>query len=137
MSKRSKAAAIGVRLTGYIKPYVRMTRRGKWVSKHAQEYQDSQAALKHQILEQLQEKGYRTDQMPVFPGGRPLRAMLIICTTAGLHKKDLDNQVKALLDAAQGLLFANDLWIDSISAERSLGSEELAELFIVPMSKNQ
>lgn len=128
--------AVGVILTGEIKPYVRMTRRGKWVKPDAIAYQASQDALKYQIREQLQEKGHRTDDFPIFKNQQPLRAMLTICVSRNLHAKDLDNQIKAILDAAQGLIFENDLWVDSISAERSLGSENLTELVLVAATSN-
>jgi len=51
-----------------------------------------------------------------------------------VRQKRLDNQVKAILDAAQGLVFENDLWIDSISAERRLGSQTRAQVVVLPQA---
>lgn len=133
--------AVSVVLSGAVKPYVRMTRRGKWMAykrkgdkliiNPAQQYIANQELLKRSIKEQLVEKGYRTDQLPIFKNKQPLRCHIILIVRKDLHRKDLDNQIKALLDSAQGLIFENDLWIDTITAERSLGQEDLVELVLL------
>ncbi len=135
-------SAVSVVLSGEVVPYVRMTRRGlhrayivkngKPVRNPAQRYLASQDDLKYAIKQQLLAKGHQADALPLFKNGQPIQVMLTVCVSRRLHTKDLDNQVKAILDAAQGLIFENDLWIDRISAERSLGEEDLVELVVVP-----
>ena len=129
--------AVSVVFSGTIKPYVRMTRRGKFVQPKALAYQASQDELKARFKEQLIEKGYRSENFPIFKNKQPLRAHVNVCVSKDLHTKDLDNQLKAVLDAAQGLLFENDLWIDTITAERSLASEDLVELVLLVADGNQ
>lgn len=123
--------AVSIIFSGAFQPYTRMTRRGKWVQPDALAYQASQAELAARIKEQLIAKGHRSEDLPVFKNRTPLIAHIIISVTKDLHTKDLDNQIKALLDSAQGLIFQNDLWIDGLTAERSLGGEDLAELVVV------
>lgn len=110
-------------IEGKIKPYVRMTQRGKFVSPQAQEYLRSRAATQWQLKEQM-----RGRDMP--PDRTPLVAHIEMVMEGGLHRPDLDNQVKALLDAAQGIVFRNDLWIDEVHAERRLGNGYFVRLVI-------
>jgi Holliday junction resolvase RusA-like endonuclease len=107
-------------LTGPIIPYVRMTRRGKWVNERAKEYLASQEALAWQFKEQCQ---------GMLPEKTPLMVIAII-ETPKLHKGDLDNIFKALADSAQGIVFSNDCWIDSISIQRKQASEYKAQVWI-------
>jgi len=104
-------------ITGEIKPYVRMTRRGKWGSPQAQEYLSSKAAIQMQLRAQIQTRTDTEDHFPVF-GREPLRVRLWIRVSERLHTKDLDNQIKAVLDACNGIVWADDRWIDDISAVR-------------------
>jgi len=110
-------------IRGKIKPYVRMTRRGKWVSAQAQEYLASKDAIQSQLLLQLQQNDW--DELPQ---RTPLAVRLWVTVPERLHCSDLDNIVKAVLDAAQGIVYRNDLWIDSIRARRRLGDEHCAIL---------
>jgi Holliday junction resolvase RusA-like endonuclease len=102
-------------LTGHIVPYVRMTRRGKWVNERAKLYLASQEALAWQMKQTMSE-----NDLPMLPERTPLQVSILITVSKRLHCSDLDNQVKAVLDAAQGVVFKNDLWIDMINARRSL-----------------
>lgn len=107
-------------LTGPIIPYVRMTRRGKFTSKRAQEYLASQERLAWQFKEQCPE---------MLPEGTPLSIVAVI-ETPKLHTGDLDNICKAILDSAQGIVFHNDCWIDSISIQRKKAGEYKAQVWI-------
>jgi Holliday junction resolvase RusA-like endonuclease len=106
-----------------IKPYTRMTQRGKFVSPQAQEYLRSRAAIQWQLKEQMRGRKALPDQTP-------LAARIEIVMEGGLHRSDLDNQVKALLDAAQGIVFRNDLWIDEVHAERRVGDRYFARMVV-------
>ena len=99
------------RLLGRIKPFVRMTQRGKWVDPQAQEYLDSKARLGWQMLKQMQE-----NEWELIPRGIPLGVAVVI--RPARHNQDLDNLVKALMDAAQGIVFEDDRWVDVIIAAR-------------------
>lgn len=105
-------------LDGRFKPYVRMTQRGKWVKPQAQEYIASKAALGFQMRVQMAQRGW-----DMLPGQTPLCVKVWI--SPPLHNRDLDNEVKALLDAAQGVVFPDDRWVDRIEAVRVYaGGEE-------------
>jgi Holliday junction resolvase RusA-like endonuclease len=106
-------------LTGKIKPYVRMTRAGKYVKLDALEYRASQAELAWQIRQQMGESG-----MLELPGQTPLRARMKI-QTVSLHTCDLDNQLKAILDAGNKILYPDDRWIDHVVVERSKGTADI------------
>jgi Holliday junction resolvase RusA-like endonuclease len=99
-------------LEGRIKPYVRMTQAGKWVKRQAQEYLTSKENLQWQLKSQMQDHSWI-----MFPTKIALGA--IISFHPARHNCDLDNLVKALLDAAQGVVFKDDRWVDFIKATRS------------------
>jgi len=103
-------------LSGPFKPYVRMTQRGKWVKPAAQEYLSSKAALALQFRQQMAGE--------MIERGSPLSASIEIEHAQRFNHRDLDNEVKAILDAAQGVVFENDCWIDQITAWRWLGQFE-------------
>ena len=103
-------------IRGKIKPYVRMTQRSKWTDPQAREYLASKMAIGLQLKGQLTRNGNG-----MFPRRTPLAAHITIWEPGGFHNKDLDNQVKAILDSAQGIVFHDDRWIDCITAERLPG----------------
>ena len=102
------------RLTGKPTPYVRMTQRGKWVKPEAQRYLSSKAVLRAQLVEQMR----GGEQF----GKEPLGVALTFQYERGAdHRRDLDNEIKAILDSANGVVWADDRWVDSISAVRRGG----------------
>lgn len=110
-------------LTGKILPYTRMTRRGKWVNERAKEYLASQEALAWQFKQQCPE---------MLPGQTPLLVKAIIETPTP-HRGDTSNLYKAIEDAAQGIVFSNDCWIDSISIQRKRATDYRATVWIEVM----
>ena len=106
-------------LDGPFKPYVRMTQRSKWTNSQAQEYLSSKAGLGLQLKAQMRNNGWE-----MLPARTALDIELHIVHGGGYHNKDLDNQIKALLDAAQGIVFRDDRWVDRITATRRQGPED-------------
>lgn len=106
-------------ITGHIMPYVRMTYRGKLVNPRAIAYRASQERIGWQLSEQMMEQGWF-----MLPERTPLLARLSFRLTERLHCSDIDNQAKAVIDAAQGIVFRNDLWIDKQFEERELAETE-------------
>ena len=104
-------------LVGPFKPYVRMTQRSKWGNPEAQAYLESQFNLKTQFRAQM---GGRE----CIKRGERLTVVIAITHAGGYHNRDLDNEIKAILDAAQGIVFEDDRWIDRIHAMRFRGDEE-------------
>ena len=94
-------------------PYVRMTRKGKFVQPRAQAYMANQEALKLELKNQMQLQNF-----DMFPAQTPLAVGIKFTVPKDMHTKDLDNLVKAILDAMQGVVFKNDMWIDQIMAKR-------------------
>ena len=99
-------------IKGKIQPYTRMTQRGKYVVPKAQAYLSSQAEVRAQLM--LQTIGC---ERPVFERGTPLRFHAQIKGYG--HNCDVSNLLKALGDAAQGILFPNDCWVDDLQGVRS------------------
>jgi crossover junction endodeoxyribonuclease RusA len=110
-------------IEGKIVPYVRMTRRGKYVSERARTYLASQDAIKAQLAAQM-------GDAEMFPPQTPLKVYLILRQPSHLWTFDLDNALKAVLDAAQGIVFHDDRWIALIHAVRVLGDEYVAEFHV-------
>jgi hypothetical protein len=100
-------------------PYVRMTRRGKWVQERALLYLASQGTLKAIFREQMLANGWEPFRR------EPLGMEIAITMPGRLHKQDLDNQEKAIIDAAQGIVFPNDCWIDEKHSKREIGGDWL------------
>ena len=92
-------------------PYVRMTQRGKFVRPEAKRYLASKAALGYQMREQMH--GHEPFKRV------PLEVVINFQYERGAdHRRDLDNEVKAVLDAGNGIVWEDDRWIDSIVAVR-------------------
>ncbi len=99
-------------IKGKIVPYTRMTQRSKWVDPRAQKYLASKGHIQLQLKNQMAHR-----RLDPFLDRTPLAVTLIFYRPA-MHKCDLDNLVKAVLDAAQDVLFKDDRWVDSIIARR-------------------
>jgi len=119
---RADAERLRFTITGRIIPYVRMTQRGKYVKPEAQRYLASKDAIGLQLRQQMAANGW--EMLPRVP----LAVRIEIESTDGLHRSDLDNEVKAILDAAQGVVYPNDCWVDRLEAERRKGSRAVATL---------
>ena len=104
-------------IRGYIVPYTRVTQRSKH-GPRAMRYFTSQEKIGYQLKHQM-----RDNEWDMLPTSTPLRVEIHIFRKGGLHTCDLDNQAKAILDAAQGIVFKNDLWIDDIEALRQLSDD--------------
>ena len=110
-----------VGLEGPIVPYVRMTQRSKHADPRARRYLASQQALKIQLRQQMTEKD---EYEPLTR--EPLEAFLTFWWVN--HRQDLDNLVKAILDAASGIVWADDRWVDHIEASREQRREQVCFL---------
>lgn len=113
-------------LEGPFKPYVRMTQRGKWVNPQAREYLASKDRLARQFQEQMTGKWMHIER------GAPLQVNIYIMHAGGFHNRDLDNEVKAILDAMQGVVFDDDRWVDCIVADRYQGETEEVRVMVQP-----
>lgn len=98
-------------------PYVRMTQAGKWVKPRAMQYIARQDELAWELAATMRANDWS-------PFDRtPLVVTIEITMPSRLHRQDLDNQEKAIIDAAQGIVYGNDLWIDEKHSRRLLGDE--------------
>jgi Holliday junction resolvase RusA-like endonuclease len=96
-------------------PYVRMTQRSKWIDPAATAYLRNKGVLKWILQNQMDAGDFL--MLKHAPMGCDLSF-----NVQQLHKCDLDNLVKAVLDAAQGIVYANDCWIDLLAARRRIAS---------------
>ena len=118
------------RLTGRFKPYVRMTQQSKFVDPEAKAYLASKERLGWELLEQMQ-----ANEWELIPRGISLGVSIAISPVR--HNQDLDNCIKALLDAAQGIVFEDDRWVDVIIASRHDGEEEVGRFDVFCFSDEQ
>ncbi len=112
-------------IKGKIKPYVRMTQRGKWLDPQAAEYLSSKAGIGLQVAAQMANHGFE-----MLPPRTPLSVRISFQCASGLHRCDLDNQGKAILDALQGIVYKNDCWVDRLALERELGDEDVTTVAV-------
>lgn len=88
-----------------IVPYVRMTQRGKYVKKGAQDYLSSKASLGYAFKKQMEEYLKINDKTPF--------EIEIEYYAPNIFQFDLDNLVKAVLDAGNGIIYTDDRWCQS------------------------
>ena len=88
-------------ITGKIKPYVRMTARGKYVKRQAQEYLASKGSISLQFAEQMIHAGMQT-----FDKADKLGITAVIVRHE--QRGDIDNIAKAILDAGNGVVYSDD-----------------------------
>ena len=104
-----------------IKPYVRMTKRGKYVNEQAQEYLSSKTGLQLHYQSFMNKQGFE-----MLPVEMPLWVMIQVTVPIFQgHRADLDNIIKAVLDAGNKIVYPDDRWIDSIEATREIGDPKL------------
>jgi Holliday junction resolvase RusA-like endonuclease len=101
-------------------PAVRMTQRSKYEDERAQKYLASNGVLAARYREQMNLVGWE-----MLPAQTPIFVELEIQMTGHLHIQDWDNQYKALTDAAQGIVFKDDRWIDGCISRRWVGKRDL------------
>lgn len=101
-------------LEGKVVPYVRMTHNGKYHSGAAGTYLASKEALSWQYLAQR-------SGGPLYPSTASLRVDIIITRPDSLHHCDVDNEAKALLDAANGVIYEDDRCVDEFHVLRYPG----------------
>jgi Holliday junction resolvase RusA-like endonuclease len=109
-------------IDGQIVPYVRMTRRGKFVRPRAKRYLASKDRIGWQLKVQMQ-------NCAMLPERTSLRAILSFELPAP-HRCDIDNQIKAVLDAAQGIVYRDDRWIDAVTAVRCKSERHHTRLWV-------
>jgi Holliday junction resolvase RusA-like endonuclease len=109
-------------LAGPVVPYTRMTQGSTWTDR-SRRYLASQGALSVQMQVQMAETG-RT----MFPAKVPLRLRVVFGWA--VHTHDLSNLLKAVEDAANGIIWADDRWIDSITTEREAWDNLGLELWV-------
>lgn len=108
-----------------IKPYVRMTQRGKFVKKEAQDYLASKAALGYALRVQMRaEEAQPLEAYQTFEFNMRYFA-------PDVYRYDLDNLIKAVLDAAQNIVFPDDRYCVDIVASKARAVNFRLELEIV------
>ncbi len=116
-------------------PYTRMTQRGKFVKPDALRYMASQKELKMLMSIANQNREYYLDYYV------PEKCQFLVVVTFyvnSLHHCDLDNLVKAILDAGQGILYKDDRYCDVIIANRlKVEHEPYVHLIIKPLEENK
>ena len=102
-----------------------MTQRGKFVKVNAQEYLSSKDYIGWQLKEQMQQYGWT-----MLPTQTPLFVRVVFYIPRRMHGCDIDNLAKAALDAAQGIVFKDDRWVDALNVYREYGDKYEARLDI-------
>lgn len=112
-----------------IKPYVRMTKRGKYVDPQALEYLASKDTLAFEIRQAMQAAYYDP-----FPAQTPLQVHISVTVPSSQgHRADIDNIAKAILDACNKIVFPDDRWIDTLYIKRKIG-EPYLRIIVAPQN---
>jgi Holliday junction resolvase RusA-like endonuclease len=110
-------------IRGKLMPYTRTVRGQYRVDENAARYKNQEAALKMLFQAAMRDAGE-----DMLPGQTPLEVVITIHKSP-LHKCDLDNLVKALLDAGNRVIYPDDRWIDYIRAGRKLDEQDHYAIF--------
>lgn len=115
-----------------VKPYVRMTRRGKFVKKDAMEYLASKEELQTKI------KSYMNNHdLSMLPSHTPLEILIFFNVPSSQgHRCDIDNLAKAVLDACNHIVFEDDRWVDDIYARRFINDHNSVKIDVRTMDPN-
>lgn len=133
MSERTNFFEFGF-YTDLLQPYVRMTQRSMFVNKYAKLYLSSKANLKELMayelkdrekfksvkkmkigsLEAYAESYYAIPPKTIFRMG----AQIIYPVGKLKRKQDVDNLLKAILDAGNELIYEDDRWCDNAYVNR-------------------
>jgi len=92
---------------GRIKPYTRMTQKSKYVDPAAIAYMASQRSMGYAM---------NLQRLAFIEKGQPIR--LVVEFNWIDHRCDLSNLLKAVEDAANKTLWADDCWVDEILVRR-------------------
>ena len=109
-----------------IVPYTRTTQAMKFVDPRYHKYRYSQDDLRRYFANAM-----AVNDWPILER-KPIQVAIVIHLTKVNHKTDLDNQVKAVIDAAQGVVFPWDGWIDGLYASRRKARRDRVILFVSP-----
>lgn len=120
--------------TDLLQPYVRMTQRSMFVNKYAKLYLSSKANLRELLAFELKDEAKFKSVKRVKVGSQKVdveSCYVIPAKTAFTveasvvypkgklkRKQDLDNILKALLDAGNELIYEDDRWCDSVIIKR-------------------
>ena len=115
-------------IEGHITPYTRMTQRSMWNAR-SQLYLASKEAIRVQYQAQMALHNWRCI------GRQPIGVGIKLYGNIKQRKCDLDNQIKALLDAANDCVFDDDRWVDDIHALRFEDDEETVEVRVFTYDK--
>jgi crossover junction endodeoxyribonuclease RusA len=112
-------------------PYTRMTQRGKFVKPDALRYLASQKELKFLMSVANHNKEYYLDY---YVPEKCQFSLVVAFYVNSMHHCDLDNMIKAVLDAGQGILYKDDRYCDAITATREkVEHEPHVRLIISPL----
>lgn len=96
-----------------IKPFVRMTQRGKYIKLEAQEYLVSKEALSLAMANHLQ-----LENLTPIPRGVPFEVVIDYVSPRAFIF-DLDNLIKAVLDSANKVFWYDDRWCVHVQGSKA------------------
>lgn len=121
---------INISDVGRIKPYVRMTQKSKYTNPQAKEYLASKKNLQTKFREFM-----NLHDILMIEKGIPLRVHIIVgVLTSQGHSADVDNILKAIMDACNKIVFEDDRWVDEAWIIRRIGEKEFLDLGIERMA---
>lgn len=143
---RSKSLELVI-YTDLLQPYVRMTQKSMYINKYAKIYLASKAKLKELMLYEIKDKlnytstkkakaGLHTFDVETYyaiPDKTPFRIYATVNYPKGKlkRKQDIDNILKALLDAGNELIYNDDRWCDAAQIDRhETTSDDLKDIEI-------
>jgi Holliday junction resolvase RusA-like endonuclease len=110
---------VAIEYEGRLVPYTRMTQRSKW-GPGAQRYLASREGLQWVMVQAMQRRE-RWERTP----------LAVIIQIDGINRRaDTDNIVKAVLDAANGIIWDDDRWVDAIQVRRVPAEQDRVRIWV-------
>ena len=125
---------IEITLDCEVVPYVRMTQKSKYVDDNAIRYLENKTDLKKLMSIANHNREYYQEYY--VPERCPFGAVVTFYVNK-MHHCDLDNQLKAIMDAGNGILYKDDRWCDEFGKTSRVltKGEPHVQLIIYPLEE--
>ena len=112
-------------IEGEIIPYVRTTRKAASFNERNLRYANSLGGIRVQVNNQMALRNYEK-----IPDRTSFIVYALFQSKSRLWTFDVDNKLKAIVDALQGHVFRSDLWLRETWGRKELGTDDMTAIVL-------